>query len=293
MLDYFISRDGVSIRYAVFTVPNPVGSIIFQGGRSEFIEKHLETTHELNQRGYDVYTLDWRGQGLSSRMLKNPFKGYVADFDDYVWDLAHFTETIVKPACKTPIIFIGHSMGGHIVLRYIEENQAIASKAVLLSPMIQFSTGKTPFPLARAIAYAGHYLGFDHHYLVGASDKPTFGDSFENNRFTSDKARFDDEQEKIRANPKLALGGVTYGWLYAATRSMKPLFRNAGKVKAKCLMISAGEDMIVNNAAQQKIAGLIPGCRLVEITGARHEILRERDEIRNQFWEHFDAFMKS
>ena len=42
---------------------------------------------ELNLRGLDVYTMDWRGQGLSDRHLENPQKGHIETLEEYLSDL--------------------------------------------------------------------------------------------------------------------------------------------------------------------------------------------------------------
>ncbi|MBU0985681.1 MAG: alpha/beta hydrolase, partial [Proteobacteria bacterium] len=87
--------DNYSVRYGVW-VSNKIhkrGSVILLGGRTEFLEKYADTIGELNHRGFDVYGLDWRGQGLSSRMLSNRHKGFVRTYDDYINDLALFVDT--------------------------------------------------------------------------------------------------------------------------------------------------------------------------------------------------------
>ena len=50
-------------------------SVVLFGGRGEFIEKYAtEVVGELLARGFAVLSMDWRGQGLSSRMLADPAK---------------------------------------------------------------------------------------------------------------------------------------------------------------------------------------------------------------------------
>jgi lysophospholipase len=77
--DFMITSDQGSIRYGIWHIPKEKrkGSILLLGGRSEFLEKYSEITGKLNQKGFDVYGFDWRGQGLSSRMLANRHKGFI------------------------------------------------------------------------------------------------------------------------------------------------------------------------------------------------------------------------
>ena len=66
-------------------------------GRAEFVEKYGETVGDLGARGFAVYALDWRGQGRSGRVLKDPRKGHVVSYDDYLKDLDLFLERLVVP----------------------------------------------------------------------------------------------------------------------------------------------------------------------------------------------------
>src|SRR6516165_2660670 len=76
--------DKVSIRYARWEPPRGrKGTVVIFQGRTEFIEKYFEVVHDLRARGFAVATLDWRGQGLSDRALRNPRKGYVRNFSQY------------------------------------------------------------------------------------------------------------------------------------------------------------------------------------------------------------------
>src|SRR6185503_9476751 len=80
--------DGVSLRFARWQPPaGRKGTVCIFQGRSESIEKYFETVRDLRSRGFAVATLDWRGQGLSDRALKDRRKGYVRDFADYDTDL--------------------------------------------------------------------------------------------------------------------------------------------------------------------------------------------------------------
>jgi Lysophospholipase len=47
---------------------------------------------DLRDRGFAVAMIDWRGQGHSSRRLRDPRKGYVRDFSDF--------ESTSKPSCS-------------------------------------------------------------------------------------------------------------------------------------------------------------------------------------------------
>jgi len=126
--DFMITSDQKSLRYGIWysLKEKPNGSILLLNGRREFMEKYSETIDELNHKGFNVYSLDWRGQGLSSRMLANRHKGFIDDYDVYLNDLNLLVTKIVKPESVHPLIIIAHSMGGHIALRFMHDHPEVA-----------------------------------------------------------------------------------------------------------------------------------------------------------------------
>ena len=57
------------------------------------------------------------------------------------------------------------------------------------------------------------------------------------------------------------------------------------------LLVAAGDDRIVSSPSiEQFTSRLKIGARVV-LAGSRHEILQERDEIRQRFWAAFDAYL--
>ncbi|WP_438876507.1 alpha/beta fold hydrolase, partial [Bacillus cereus group sp. Bce039] len=61
--------------------------IIIVNGRIESACKYQELFYDLFHQGYDIYSFDHRGQGLSERLIADPQMGYVEQFDDYVRDM--------------------------------------------------------------------------------------------------------------------------------------------------------------------------------------------------------------
>ena len=129
----FKTPDGVSLRFARWAPPpGRKGTVCLFQGRSEFIEKYFETVRDLRARGFAVATLDWRGQGLSDRALRNPRKGYVRNFAQYQIDLETFINEIVLPDCPPPLFALGQSMGATILLRAAHAGHRWFDRTVLL-----------------------------------------------------------------------------------------------------------------------------------------------------------------
>ena len=78
--DQDAGRGGVALCALGFAWRANAGTVCVFGGRGEFIEKYFETVNELRNRGFAVATMDWRGQGHSSRQLPDPRKGLCRRF---------------------------------------------------------------------------------------------------------------------------------------------------------------------------------------------------------------------
>ncbi|MCC3860164.1 alpha/beta fold hydrolase [Pseudemcibacter aquimaris] len=295
--DFFKTSDGVSIRYGVFPAEGmAIGTILLINGHREFIEKYKEFIEDFQKRGFHVFTMDHRGQGLSGRMLTNPRKSHNPDFGRIVMDIQEFTEDIVRPAeLGLPVFLVSHSLGSHLALRFLHDYPGVVDKAVLLSPFTDMGHGgffKRFF--AKLFFKIMYFLGMSRIFAVGQARRKSMIDhnhAFE--RLTHDQERYDHSQEAIKHNPDLFVGGVTYGWLKGAMNSIKKI-KSSGfmeKIKTPCLFILSGDEKVVNNQTTFKLIAKMNNVKVTTIEGARHELYRESDEYRNQMWTVIDRFL--
>jgi lysophospholipase len=56
-------------------------------------------------------------------------------------------------------------------------------------------------------------------------------------------------------------------------------------------LVAGSLDKVVSVEAVERLAGELRTGSFVLIPGARHEILMERDKLREQYWAAFDAFV--
>lgn len=292
-----VARDGVRLRFARWERHKGTklrGTVSLFGGRAEFIEKYFEVIEELRSRGFAVATLDWRGQGGSQRLTRNPRKGHVRRFAHYERDLAVFMRQVVLPDCPAPHYALAHSMGGAVLLRHARRKTNVFDRIVLSAPMVALHPATTPSKLVRGLLHALRYLGFSRSYIPGGGDTIVNTQPFARNPVTSDRARYDRTEAVIRKASHLGLGAPTIGWVHAAL-STGDLFRRprfAYEVHVPVLMIAAGAETIVSNAAIERLAMHLRAGGHVVVPGAKHELLMERDLYREQFWAAFDAFVR-
>ncbi len=291
----FISRDGVKIRYALWprTADKRLGTVCLFGGRGEFIEKYFETITDLRRRGFAVASMDWRGQGGSDRLLKNPRKGHVEDFANYDRDLGQFMSEIVLPDCPAPYYGMAHSMGGHILLRSALTKVCWFDRIILSAPMIDILPELLKAPFLRFAVEAVVLIGLGDLYVPGGKPESEEMRSFEENQLTSDPLRHERICDVLKAAPWLGIGSPTWGWLQAASRSIAQInaFGFASSIRVPVLIVAAGNDTIVSTRTIERFASQVKTCRHLVIAGAKHELLQERDQIRDQFWAAFDAYV--
>lgn len=292
--DFMTIQDKISIRYGIWPCGTGAarGTALILNGRTEFMEKYDETVTDLNRRGFDVYSFDWRGQGLSTRLLSDRRKGYISTYDDYLKDLELFIGQIVKPKTRSHLIVLAHSMGAHIALRFMHDHPEVFDQAVLVSPMIDILPSPIVRSIARFVARRKIKGGLERAYVFGSGGYNPRDMSFKGNRLTSDPVRFMDQKKEIEKNPDLASGGLTYGWLAATFESIDILKKPgyAGRIKIPVLIVSAGSDKVISVKDQKNICSGMENYQYIVIPNARHEILKETDSIRSNFWDAFDRF---
>jgi len=292
---HFVASDGAQIRFAWWgpTGLNKLGTVCIVMGRGEFIEKYFEVVSDLRRRGFAVAIMDHRGQGGSTRPLSNPRKGHVDDFSQYDADLEQFMAEIVLPDCPAPYYALAHSMGGNILLRATRSRMCWFDRIVLTAPLIRLEPGHSRVPASPRVAEILTLIGLGTTYVPGGNDGGWDEQPFEGNPLTSDLQRYARTQEVLRAAPGLAVGSPTIGWYHAANEAMKllnsELFPRSVKVPA--LIVTSGNDTVVSLRAIEEFASRLRMGAHVLIPGARHEVLQERNALREQFWAAFDAYI--
>ena len=285
--------DGAELRFARWAPPaNRKGTVCVFTGRGECIEKYFETVRDLRDRGFAVAMIDWRGQGHSSRALRNPRKGYVRSFADYETDVETFVQQVVMPDCPPPFFALAHSMGGAVLLRASYAGKRWFDRIVLTAPMIDLPGRLTSFPV-RTLIRTMRFAGFGGAYVPGGTDEIVGTGTFVNNPVTSDPVRYARNAAILAEDPTLGIASPTIAWADTSFRAMHG-FRALdypSRIRQPILMLAASSDTIVSTAAVEEFAyHLRAGSHLV-IAGAKHEILQEQDRYRSQFWAAFDAFV--
>jgi lysophospholipase len=290
--EWFRGAGGARLRGAIFTPEGKArGSVVLSPGRSEVIEKYYEVVGELMERGFVVVVHDWRGQGLSHRLLPDPLKGHAVGFGDFVTDygclIDHFADRMLRPW-----LAVGHSMGGCLTTLALAHGQAKRFVGAFLSaPMLGLQTPGRPKGPTRALAWLMARARGEHYILNQPGDP--HGGPFEGNILTHDAGRYARTLAQLAACPEMRLGAGTWRWLDFAF-SASAWLKRAPQVAAldlPVLALGAGQEALVDNGDQKVIVARMPKGEWREVPGAFHELFQETDDIRQQVWAAFDGFV--
>lgn len=284
--------DGMKLRRMDWPVKAGVkrrGSLLFINGRSDFIEKYLEVNADFRARGWDVTTFDWRGQGGS----RGPGEERIdASFDPFVEDLAALLTAWLQ-ATPGPHVAVGHSMGGHLLLRTIIDCKPGLDAAILTAPMLDVNSAPIPARVAPDIADTMYWLGLGKLRMWKVPPAMIAPGGRRSRNLTHSPERYADELYWWSARPDFNTGAPSFGWMRAAFRSRAATFtpEKLAQVELPVLIIAAEKDRLVSAAAIREAAALLPHAELEMMPDAAHEILRDSDEIRARAYARIDAFL--
>jgi lysophospholipase len=269
------------------------GSILFQTGRGDMIEKYLEAVAHWQAAGWAVTSLDWRGQGGSGRMAADPRVGDIDTFDRYIDGIERFF-TDWSAGLSGPRVVMGHSMGGHLILRALVEGKVTADAAVLVAPMLGLHSpvgawggGKVAAAMAR--------LGNPQRLAWKTNEIPA-AQATRQALLTHDAVRYADESWWRTANPRLDIGPPSWRWVREAFASTWALNHDPrlGAMRVPMLMLVADADKLVDARTAIAIGARLPDCQVVRFgSESAHEILRETDSVRDRAIAAIDNFINT
>ncbi len=284
------AADGVRVR-AGHWPGGPRGTIFIFPGRCEYIEKYGRTAQDCRERGYTTVAIDWRGQGLSDRLLKNPDIGHVRRFADYQADLAAVLAWAHTSDLPQPWFLIAHSMGGAIGLRALTAGAPFEA-AAFSAPMWGILIAPKLKHIARTVPIFARHIGLGGRQAP-TTDRADFflAAPFEGNFLTTDRGMWDYMKAQAAAQPRFRLGGPSLTWLAEALSETRALHL-LPRPKLPAHVTIGGEEKIVDPDAVRRLTETWPSADLAFVPEAEHEILMERPAIRTGFLDRAEAMFE-
>ena len=287
------ARDGAMLRNALFVPEAPRGTVVLMTGYSEFIEKYFETVSDLLALGYAVVMPEWRGHGLSDRLGRDPTRLHIPDFDINLRDLEDRWPRLMADMPR-PHFGLAHSMGGHISLGAVQAHPDWFDALAQCAPMHGIALPTPVRVILSVVTFAYRLFGKGDSWnpFVPPHVRPGVA---EENRVTNDFVRFKRGEALYMAEPYLQVNGGSLDWLRAAFISMK---KNARvdflrSVSTPLFIGTAEEELLVDNRAHAHVLAHVPTSSGKTYAAAKHELMMEKDAVRQAFLADVEAFYNS
>lgn len=246
------------LHYRTCEVETPRAALLLAHGLFEHSRRYEEFAEFMAGAGCSTFMLDLRGHGNSEGR-----RGHVRSFDVLLQDLDRFRREVqgLVPL-ELPFFLLGHSLGGLIALRYLEEYEPAFRGAVITSPWLG-----TVAPAPRWQIIAGAVLNrvlpaFPFHVRLDPDD------------LSRDPERVADYREDPQIHSTLTPR------LFAETSSAIELaLRRGERIAVPVLFILAADDRIVDADRSLSFARALPSDRvdIQLLEGHYHEVLQEPD----------------
>lgn len=288
---FVVMDDNIKLRVCHWINKKKVcrGTILLQQGHNEFIEKYFETIQEFLDRDYSVISFDWRGQGMSDHQIGDTHKAFIKDFNRHDKDLEYILEKIIQNNFPKPLIGIGHSMGGCIMLSAFHKNQEKFALGILSAPMLGFKNEK----FLKTASSLMNIFKKDTDYLLGS--KPNMGNEtpFEENDLTTDSIRYKRTLQLVRKHPDIRLWGVTNAFAKAVNKRLKIMRKKnwAETINLPILIINNKNDRVVDSKKINKMSTRLKNCEIENFLNTEHEIFMEKEIYRDKMWKRIDTFI--
>ncbi|MEO0748390.1 MAG: alpha/beta hydrolase [Pseudomonadota bacterium] len=289
------ASDGVRLRVGVWAAHTPQengeakGTVFLLPGRTEYVEKYSLVATEFAKHGLSSLAIDWRGQGIADRLVKDPMSGHVAHFNDYQLDLDAMLEH--GGDMPKPWFILGHSMGGAIGLRAIMERSDFKA-AVFSGPMWGIQTSAVMKPVMWSLCWLARAFGVDQLYPPTTTGAKSYimTEPFETNGLTRAADMYQLMRDQLSAHPELQLGAPSFRWLYEALLEIRELV-SSPVPNLPCLTIMGSEECIIRqDRVKARMANWPNGTLHIE-PGGKHELLMEdgatRLRISHMLAEHY------
>ncbi|HSG80627.1 MAG TPA: lysophospholipase [Gemmatimonadota bacterium] len=254
---YLSGLGSIRLHYRCWDVPSARAVVVIAHGLGEHSGRYQELAQDLARAGISTYAVDHRGHGRSDGRL-----GHVRRFSRYLHDFERFRRRVVSSVRPDlPLIFLGHSLGGLILIRYLQEYPAVSARgAILSSPAlgVALDVPRWKAQVARALYYLVPALpmstGLQPRYL---SHDSQIIEAYERDPLVHD-----------RITPRL------YGEM---EKEFEVAFSKARQLRLPVLMLVPSDDRITRPDQMQRFAATAGRARVQVVTlpGLYHEALNE------------------
>ena len=289
--NYKATTDGIRVRTSFWAANDPVGTVFVFPGRADYIEKYGGLANFCLSNNLNVIAIDWRGQGLSERLLDDKNIGHIEDFKNYQNDVEVIIKEAKDASLVKPWIIFAHSMGGLIGLRTLHDNP-VFKKVVFTSPMWGIQMPPILKSGASIIMSLISLIGKMETYAPTTSPETRIlNEEYEFNKLTSDIRNFKLLRQQLIQHPDLQIGGPSSAWVSAALDEIEFQIGNEPPITPALCFLGEKEE-IIDNLAVREFCKNWDSCDLISIPDAKHDLLMEKKVILHSLFKKLEKFIK-
>jgi lysophospholipase len=252
---YFEGVGGLRLFYRAGKPKAPRGRLLVLHGLGEHSGRYWRLAVAASSAGFAFYALDLRGHGKSQGR-----RGHVRSFDHLLQDTDRFRRRVGGVRSGEPTFVLGHSLGGLIVGRYIQEFSFPGLHgAILVAPAIQVAMDLPAWKQS----------------LGAVTDRVMPALTLDNGLREEELFREDSERQKYGSDPLVhhRISARLWGEMQ---RNAAILGDRAGQVRLPVLFQLPGDDRVVKSEASRVVAGRMAGNTDVRVyPGAFHALYHD------------------
>ena len=267
----FEGGGGVHLFYRFYKPKEYKNVIVYLHGLGDHSGRYVYPIEYLIDHGIAFYGLDHRGHGKSGGK-----RGHVDRFSQYVDDLKTFMNIVKKREGVDKAFFLfGHSMGGLIAARFVEEYPHVVRGLMLSSAALE--PNREPPPLtARLGAFLSKHVP---KFTMTNEIDPVFL----SNDKTVIKRYIEDELVHNKISARL---------LVEMAHSMESVFEKASEVRTPVLVMHAGDDHLISLNGSRRFYQELGSedKKLIVFEGFYHDLVNEVD--RTSVFQEMEAWLE-
>lgn len=253
-METLCAADETPLHLRVWPAPGR-GWVAVVHGYGEHSGRYEALARWLNARGWSVASCDLRGHGLSPGR-----RGHIWAFDDYLHDVAALHLFVAEQAGGQPVFLLGHSLGGLIALRYVQEREVELAGLVLSAPFLELALPTPRWKLVLAPALSRLW--------------PTFSTP---SGLRGELGSRDPEVATAYDRDPLVFKRATARWFAEVLRAQREALAEAPKLGLPLLVLHGEADSVASpRASRALVARAGSSDKTLHVYGGfRHEVLNE------------------
>lgn len=254
------SVDGVRLFWQSWLPGKSRAILLFVHGLGEHSGRYRNPVEYFTPLGYGCYAFDYRAHGKSAGT-----KVHVGRFDEFLWDLDAALRMVRAQHPDLPVIPVGHSHGGLILLRYALENPSTLPGLVVSSPLLGVHPVAAPSSLLKAAAQV----------LSRVLPRLRLASNVDPHSISRDP-----DVVEAYVNDPLVSRRVSVRWFTSFLDALDRVHAGAATLRVPALVMVSGEDRLADPEATRRFVVRAPADRVKFVfwEGLYHEMFNEPEK---------------